>query len=123
MKQYKKYTDVPAQYRFDLDYLLQGQTIEQLIDQLFEVLEHEYEIRDAKYANSDTYLKALLGQEKSTVLLNRIANYISNNLSTNVISPEFNKLSNDLQFRMFAYQKKFGSEINRIFKHAKSLRE
>ena len=121
MKQYKKYTDIPKKYRFDLDYLLEGKTIEQLIDQLFELLEKDYEIRDSKYDDANSYLTYLKNQAVSGVLMNRISNYISNNLSTNLISPEFNKLSNDLQFRLYEFQKKYGSETNRIFKNAKKL--
>ena len=121
MKQYKKYTDIPKKYRFDLDYLLEGKTIEQLIDQLFELLEKDYEIRDSKYDDANSYLTYLKNQAVSGVLMNRISNYISNNLSTNLISPEFNKLSNDLQFRFYEFQKKYGSETNRIFKNAKKL--
>ena len=123
MKQYKKYTDIPKKYRFDLDHLLEGKTIEQLIDQLFELLEKDYEIRDSKYDDAKNYLNYLKNQEISGILMNRISNYISNNLSTNLISPEFNKLSNDLQFRLFEFQKKYGSETNRIFKNAKKLTE
>ena len=123
MKQYKKYTDIPKKYRFDLDHLLEGKTIEQLIDQLFELLEKDYEIRDSKYDDAKSYLNYLKNQEISGILMNRISNYISNNLSTNLISPEFNKLSNDLQFRLFEFQKKYGSETNRIFKNAKKLTE
>ena len=123
MKQYKKYTDIPKKYRFDLDYLLENKTIEQLIDQLFQLLEKDYEIRDSKYDDAKSYLNYLKNQEISGILMNRISNYISNNLSTNLISPEFNKLSNDLQFRLFEFQKKYGSETNRIFKNAKKLTE
>lgn len=123
MKQYKKYTDIPKKYRFDLDHLLEDKTIEQLIDELFELLEKDYEIRDSKYDDTKSYLNYLKNQEISGILMNRISNYISNNLSTNLISPEFNKLSNDLQFRLFEFQKKYGSETNRIFKNAKKLTE
>ena len=123
MKQYKKYADVPAQYRFDLAHLLQGQTIHQLIEQLFELLEIEYEQRDAKYNNWQAYLQYLTNKETSLVLMNRISNYISNHLSINLVDPEFNKLNNDLQFRLFEYQKKLGSETNRIFQHEQQLRK
>lgn len=123
MKQYKKYLDVPSKYRFDLKSLLGSDTIETLINNFFDLLEKEYEIRDSKYENETIYLKYLNEQEKTTILINKISNYISNNLSINVISPEFNKLSNDLNFKLFEFQKKMGSETNRIFKNEKKLKK
>lgn len=123
MKQYKKYSDVPKKYRFDLNYLLDNKTIEELIDELFQKLNKEYEIRDIKYSDSNTYLNYLNEQEESFILINKISNYISNNLSINIVSPEFNKLSNDLNFRLFEFQKKIGSETNRIFKNEKKLKK
>ncbi|WP_022935619.1 oligoendopeptidase F [Mesomycoplasma moatsii] len=123
MKQYKKYSDVPKKYRFDLDSLLNGLTIEELIEKLFKELDKNLKVKDSKYENSQTYLKYLKDQEKITVLFNRVSNYISNNLSINVIDKKNNQLNEDLNFRFFNYQKKLGSETNRIFKNEKKLKE
>ena len=65
MKQYKKYDDVPRKYRFNLEHLLEGKTIEKLIDSLFKKLYKDLEIKDEKYKDSKTYLKYLKEQLKS----------------------------------------------------------
>ena len=122
-KQYKKYSDVPKKYRFDLDSLLGDKTIEELIEELFEKLNQEITIKDSKYDNSQTYLKYLKDQEKVTILFNRVSNYLSNHISINVIDPKFNKLNDELSYRLFNYQKELGSETNRIFKNEKKLKE
>lgn len=122
MKQYKKYEDVPKKYKFDLNHLLESKSITQLIDELFILLDKELEIKESKYNDEKTYLSYLKNQEQTTILINRISNFISNNLSTNVISPEFNKLSNDLSYKMHEFQKKLGSETNRIFKNEDKLK-
>lgn len=123
MKQYKKYNDVPKKYRFDLEHLLDGKTINQLIDNLFKMLEKEIEQKDKKYETKEKFLKHLKEQEKATILLNKINNYISNHLSINVVDKDFNKLSEEINFKFFNYQKKLGSETNRIFKNEKKLKE
>ncbi len=123
MKQYKKYSDVPKKYRFDLEDLLEGKTIEKLIDELFKELDKEEKIKDSKYDDAKTYLKYLKDQERVTILFNKVSNYISNHISVNVVDPHFNKLSEELNFKLYNFQKKMGSETNRIFKNEKKLRE
>lgn len=121
MKQYKKYQDIDKKYRFDLDDLLQGKTIQQLIDELFKILNDELKVRNSKYQNKKTYLNYLKNQEKKTILFNRISNYISNNISINVVNDEFNKLNEEFSYRYFLFQKEFGSETNRIFQNEDKL--
>ncbi|MBD5423208.1 MAG: oligoendopeptidase F [Mycoplasma sp.] len=123
MKQYKKYEDVPKKYRFDLDHLLEGKTINKLIDLLFKKLNKDLEIKDEKYKDSKTYLKYLKDQKNISILFNKVSNYISNNISVNVVSEQFNKLSEDFNYKLFLYQKELGSETNRIFKNEDKLKE
>ncbi|MBR2055907.1 MAG: hypothetical protein IJ970_02580, partial [Mycoplasmataceae bacterium] len=59
MKQYKKYSDVPSKYKFDLNFLLEGKKIEDLIDLLFKELNKELVIKDSKYNDEKTYLEYL----------------------------------------------------------------
>lgn len=121
MKQYKKYQDVENKYRFDLNDLLKGKKINDLIEDFFQILNEELKVKDSKYQNKDTYLNYLKNQEKKSILFNRISNYISNNLSINVVNTEFNKLNEDFNYRYFLFQKEFGSETNRIFQNEKKL--
>lgn len=123
MKTYKKYNDIPKKYRFDLEYLLDGQKIDDLISKYFQLIEFKIIEKDSKYESPDSYLKYLKKREKTSILANKIWNYISNNISVNVISPEFNKLQNDLEFKLFEFNKRLGSETNRFFSHEKKLRE
>ncbi|MGL5205855.1 MAG: oligoendopeptidase F, partial [Metamycoplasmataceae bacterium] len=123
MKIYKKYNDIPLKYRFDLEYLLEGQKIEDLIKKYFKLLETKIIEKDSKYESPDAYLKHLKKNEKTSILANKIYNYISNNISVNVVSPEFHKLQDDLEFKLFEFNKRLGSETNRFFLHENKLRE
>ncbi|MGL4252043.1 MAG: oligoendopeptidase F [Metamycoplasmataceae bacterium] len=123
MKIYKKYNDIPLKYRFDLDYLLEGHKIEDLIQKYFKLLEIKIIEKDSKYESPEAYLKHLKKSENTSILANKIYNYISNNISVNVVSPEFHKLQDDLEFKLFEFNKRLGSETNRFFIHEEKLRE
>ena len=47
IKHYKKYSDVPQKYRFDLEDILENKTIEQLIKEFFDLYRHEIKIKDS----------------------------------------------------------------------------
>ncbi|MGL5204759.1 MAG: oligoendopeptidase F [Metamycoplasmataceae bacterium] len=123
MKIYKKYKDIPKKYQFDLEYLLEGKKIEDLIKKYFKLLEIKILEKDSKYESSENYLKHLKNSEKTSILANKISNYISNNISINVVSPEFHKLQDDLEFKLFEFNKRLGSETNRFFAHEDKLKE
>ncbi|VEU76601.1 Uncharacterised protein (plasmid) [Mycoplasmopsis columboralis] len=80
VKQYSKYEDVPKQYRFDLEDILQGQTIETLIEQYQNLFEQRITIKDSKYNSLKEYLVDVKLSEEQTALSYRIENYVSNNL-------------------------------------------
>ncbi|MGL6125019.1 MAG: oligoendopeptidase F [Metamycoplasmataceae bacterium] len=123
MKLYKKYDDIPEKYRFDLDYLLEGKKIEDLITKYFKLSEFKITEKDSKYESPEAYLRHIKKQEEVSILGNKIFNYISNNISVNIVSPEFNKLQEDLEFKLFEFNKRLGSETNRFFANEKKMRE
>ena len=123
IKHYKKYSDVPQKYRFDLEDILENKTIEQLIKEFFDLYRHEIKIKDSKYENEKTYLNYLKNHVKITVLFNRISNYISNKISTNIVDPKFNKLNNEFSYQCSLLSKELGSETVRIFQHEKKLKQ
>ncbi|UVD81485.1 oligoendopeptidase F [Mycoplasma iguanae] len=123
MKIYKKYDEIPERYRFDLDDLLKGQTIEELIEKWEKIRREINEVKDSKYDSSDAFLDYLKKEAEAEVLFNRIYNYISNNLNTNVVSPKFNSLYQIIFNKNAELEREAGSEINRIYKNAKKLKE
>ncbi len=122
MKEYKKYIDIPEKYRFDLDFLLEGIPIEEHIKNYFKLIEFEIIEKDSKYDTPEKYLQNIQNGEKASILANKIFNYISNNINVNIVSPEFNKLQDDLEFKLFEFNKRLGSETNRFFNNEDKLR-
>ena len=102
---------------------LENKTIEQLIKEFFDLYRHEIKIKDSKYENEKTYLNYLKDHVKITVLFNRISNYISNKISTNIVDPKFNKMNNEFSYQCSLLSKELGSETVRIFQHEKKLKQ
>ncbi|AAT27685.1 oligoendopeptidase F [[Mycoplasma] mobile] len=122
IKNYKKYEDVPKEYRFDLEVLLEGKKIENLLETFFVKYEELITEKDSKYESIESYVKNIEKSEKASILFNKISNYISNNISTNFVNPKFNKMYQELQFKFYELNKKLGNEENRIFKNESKLR-
>ncbi len=123
IKHYKRYLDVPQKYRFNLEDILENKTIEQLIKEFFDLYKYEIKIKDDKYENKTVYLKYLKDHEKITILFNKISNYISNKISTNIVDPKFNKMNNEFHYQFSLLNKELGPESTRIFKNEKKLKE
>ena len=122
-KEYKNYLDVPKKYKYDLEFLLQGQTIEELEEQYFSIIKQLIKIKDSKYNNSKEYINALKLEEKSERLYFRLSNYISNTLSVNISDPKMNSFSNKHIFKNQKLIEELGSEDTRFFKNIKKIKE
>lgn len=123
MKIYKQYQDVPEKYRFDLEYILEGQKPEELLAKWVKIKKELVEVKDSKYDSESEFLKALKKGEKADLIFNKLYNYVSNNLNTNLVSQEFNRLYQEMIIQYTELEKESGSEINRIYKHAKKIKQ
>ena len=122
-KNYKKRSDVPAKYKWDLDFLLEGKTIEQRLEQLFKELKKNIAIKDSKYLTKEALLKYLKTNDKNTILINKIYNYLNNKLNENVTDPKINQLLQTFQFEMFKINEALGPELPRIMKHKNNIKK
>ncbi|SYV90633.1 oligoendopeptidase F, partial [Metamycoplasma alkalescens] len=121
MKKYTKYEDIEEKYRFDLEDILGNQTYNELKDQYFELVKKQIEIKDSKYESFENYVDSLRISEKLLILSNKIENYLSNKLNTNVVNFEINKLISEFEAKKAEYNKQFGSEINRVAQHKEKI--
>ncbi|ASI54019.1 oligoendopeptidase F [Metamycoplasma hyosynoviae] len=117
MKKYKTYADIPAKYKWDLEDILEGKTIQEYIDEYFLLCEEQIKIKDSKYENIENYIQFLKLSEKSILLKNKITNYLSNRLNINLVDNEINAISNDFEQKLQAYDIKLGSELNNLYKN------
>ncbi|MDD1378508.1 oligoendopeptidase F [Metamycoplasma hyosynoviae] len=117
IKKYKTYADIPTKYKWDLEDILEGKTIQEYIDEYFLLYEEQIKIKDSKYENIENYIQFLKLSEKSILLKNKITNYLSNRLNINLVDNEINAISNDFEQKSQAYDIKMGSELNNLYKN------
>ncbi|NQZ29140.1 MAG: oligoendopeptidase F [Mycoplasmatales bacterium] len=122
-KEYKSHKSVEKKYTWDLEAILEGKTYEFWFKRAIAEYKAAIKIKDSKYDSERKYLNSLKKDDEMTLTLNKVSNYISNNLNQNIADPKFKQMQEELQFEFFKLQKEFGSEVNRMFKHEKKLRE
>lgn len=123
LKEYKKYKDVPKKYRWDLESLLNNKSIEDLITQVINGYKNLIKIKDSKYESANSYLKALRQEDRLSIIMNKVHNYIYNRLSQNVVDPEMVSLSQKFSYDLYILQQEMGSEESRFFKHSKKIKQ
>lgn len=123
VKEYAKYSDVPAKYRFDLESLLEGKTKEDLRKQMVKLMKKNIEVKDSKYNSPEEYLKAAKAHEKTEVVTYKLWNYISNTLAVNVVDADMKKFADEVEFEMYNLNNELGPEAPRFYKNANKLKE
>ena len=117
LKKYNNYQEIPNQYKWDLDDILNGKTIDQLINEYFYLFDELILIKDSKYEAIQNYISYLNINKSFLVLKNKIINYFSNLININIVDSKVLKQNDDFELKEQEYQTKFGSEINRIYKN------
>ncbi|PZW01537.1 oligoendopeptidase F [Metamycoplasma auris] len=121
MKKYEKYEDIEQKYRFDLEDILGNKSLKDLEGEYFMLLNKQLEIKDSKYNSLEEYIASLELSKKIILIANKIDNYLSNKLNTNLVDPKINRLISEFDAKKSEYEKKFGSEINRIAKNKNKI--
>lgn len=117
LKKYNNYQEIPNQYKWDLDDILNGKTIDQLINEYFSLFDELILIKDSKYETIQNYISYLNINKSFLVLKNKIINYFSNLININIVDSKVLKQNDDFELKEQEYQIKLGSEINRIYKN------
>ena len=117
LKKYNNYQEIPNQYKWDLDDILNGKTIDQLINEYFSLFDELILIKDSKYETIQNYISYLNINKSFLILKNKIINYFSNLININIVDSKVLKQNDDFELKEQEYQIKLGSEINRIYKN------
>ncbi|WP_373435276.1 oligoendopeptidase F [Metamycoplasma equirhinis] len=121
LKKYNSYQEIEEKYRFDLEDILNGKSYEKLEDEYFKLFDKIIEIKDSKYESLQNYQNYLKLANQMQILSNKISNYLSNTLNTNIVDAEINKKIAVFESRAAEYTKRNGSESNRIAKNRKLI--
>jgi oligoendopeptidase F len=120
-KQYKNYQEVPNKYKFDLEFLLEGKTKEERLKELLNFLDQQIKEKDSKYESKESYLKSLKLNDKITIKANKLFNYISNNISVNVVDDKMNSFYEKVQYDFYLKEQELGPEEPRFFKNSSKI--
>ena len=123
LKKYNNYQEIPNQYKWDLDDILNGKTIDQLINEYFCLFDELILIKDSKYDTIQNYISYLNINKSFLILKNKIINYFNNLININIVDSKALKQSDDFELKEQEYQIKLGSEINRIYKNKDSIKK
>ncbi|WP_261368926.1 M3 family metallopeptidase [Mycoplasma struthionis] len=123
MKKYKSYDQIENKYRFDLEAILENKTLDELKKEFFLLFDKLIEIKDSKYENIENYLKSIELSKQLGIINNKISNYLSNNINTNLVNQKYLVLLAEFEKEVTEKNKLLGSEINRLKKYENKIRE
>lgn len=121
-KQYNKYSDIPKEYRFDLEAILEGKSYQYWVDQFKSLMEQKITNKDHEYDSIENFLEAKKLSDQIGIITNKIHNYLSNNSNTNVVDPHFKQLTQEFEFLVEDLSNQLGSETNRFFKNIDKIK-
>ncbi len=122
-KEYKNHKSVAKKYTWDLDSILEGKTFEYWLNKGIKQFKDAIENKDSKYDSATKYLNELKKNDEMSITLNKVMNYVSNKSNQDIADPKYKEMQDQISFKFFELEKEFGSEINRMFKNEKKLRE
>ncbi|GMO15293.1 MAG: oligoendopeptidase F [Mycoplasmoidaceae bacterium] len=119
----KTTTSLYDKYNWDLEDLLNGQTLESLYNSWIKIQEAQIKMVDNFYTTLDNFKKWTKLQEQDELISNRLSNYISNNLSENVSDEKFLAWDQKLTMKSHEFSKHFVGVSNAILENKNKIRK
>lgn len=110
-------------YDWDLDYLLNNQTLEELFDEWKKYKEQVIVLYKDFYKTEKNFINWKKINYEFSNLSNRLSNYISNNLNEDVVNPTWISWSQKLSFEAQDLSNKTSDSTNIILKNKKTILE
>jgi len=120
-KEYKKHSEIPTKYKWDLTFLLEGKSVKEVIDEVLKLREKLVEQKESKYSSKKAYLKYLKDYESFSTKHYKLYNYLNNSLSLNIVDPKINSYIQKLSFEMDKLNQLEGPKDPLFFKNSKKL--
>ncbi|WP_426461463.1 M3 family metallopeptidase [Mycoplasma hafezii] len=123
VKQYERYIDVPKEYRFDLEAILEGKPLQWWIDKLTSIVNQRLALQKIKYDNIDNFIDDLLAKEQQTIVYYKIDAYLKNKLAVDLVNYELKAELESFQNLWKGMLEKFGSEDAEFELHKDKIAE
>ncbi|MDI4567748.1 MAG: hypothetical protein E7Y34_01560, partial [Mycoplasma sp.] len=118
---YKSRDQIDDKYKWDLEFLLENKTLDQNLEILFKKIKELFSWKEKKYNNLENFVAYLKLQDQTTILINKISNYLSNKLNEDVTNTYYNKKSEELSYQLYLLEQEQGAENYLFFKNANKI--
>lgn len=122
-KQYKKYSEVPNKYKWDLEDILDGKTKEELLDEVVKKFDKLLKFKPKAYTTKENFIKWNKMRDEMLMDHMKILNYSQNSTRTNVVDQEANAFMMKVHVTIQQLIQKMGPINPDIFKNAKKIKE
>ncbi len=123
MKQYKNHAEVPAKYKWDLTFLLEGKSPEERLDEIKKIYAEIIDAKGTKYESANNYLKVLKLEDQAMLKTMKFNNFLSNSMSLNVVDAKMTALNQKWQYEMVLIKQQLGAENAAFFENAEKLKQ
>lgn len=123
VKQYKNRKDIPNKYKWDLEDMLKGKDIRDLVKEFETLFKKLIEVKESKFATKESFLASLKLEDKLLGMQLIIENYMMNKSSENVVDSEINSLSEEIEFIAHQLAEQMGPEEPRIFANESKIKK
>lgn len=123
MKIYNTRKDIPTKYKWDLEDLLKGQTPEWHLNKIKTIAKYLTTNKE-KYVNSVKEFSNYLKKEEELTKVKFIyTNWLTNNVSVNIVDEDIRKLSEEFSFWEYNFSKEHANDVNFILKNEKVIQQ
>lgn len=109
-------------YQWDLEALLQKQTIEELYAEWIKLLKQQLKAYPDIFTNYSNFKKWLTLGERVNLISNRLYNYISNNANINVVDPKWIAYTQKINQDANKFSVHFSDYNNRVLANEKAIK-
>ena len=121
MKIYNKRSVVPEKYKWDLEHILKGKTPEFYFNKIKEIGKYLIEKKTSYIESFESFCEYVEQEEEMQKAKFIYTNWLSNNISTNIVDEKFNKQMEEFSFWSHTHSKAMSGQINFIIKNKKTI--
>lgn len=120
-KQYKKHSDVPKKYQWDLSTILEGKELKYWTDKYFDLFEKIIKHKTKAYDSKASYIKFLDLQEEQEMVMYKVINYLQLQIKINAVDAKVKAQLEELSYKAYLMEQKLGPTKPDFFKNAKKI--
>lgn len=121
MKLYKNHKSVPSKYKWDLDFLLGGKSVEENIKNLLKEYKKLIEIKDHIYDSPENFLASLKLEDKLFLKYTKISTYIRSRMALDVTDEYISSISEDYEYKVQKFNEELGATTAMFYENADKI--